>query len=96
MGEDRRLPVQRASPTAGGRSTADRRKRYAFVKAAQAVALAAAAFVLLRVVAPWLVDLHSTPALVLAILLLVAGAFGVCWFAWNLATSFRHRGDDDA
>ncbi len=97
MADDRRLPVRRPAPAGtGARPTAGRRQRYAFVKAAQAVALLAAAFVLLRVVAPWLVDLHSTAALILAAGLLVAGAFGACWFAWNLAASFRHRGDDDA
>ena len=67
-------------------------KRYAFVKAAQAVGLGLLAFVLLRLVGPWLVDLHSTPALILAAALLIAGGFAVIWFAWNLVSSiFRAR-----
>ena len=97
MADDRRLPTRR--PSLAGRrvrSPDARRQRYAFVKAAQTVALLAAVFVLLRVAAPWLVDLHSTPALILAVALLVAGAFGVGWFAWNLATSLRHKGDENA
>ena len=68
-------------------------KRYAFVKAAQGVALLVAAFVLLRVVAPWLVDLHNTPALILAGVLLIGGAFVVGWFAWSFFVPMKPRRD---
>ena len=68
-------------------------KRYAFVKAAQAVGLIVLAFVLLRLVGPWLVDLHSTPALILAAVLLIAGGFVVIWFAWNLVSSLLRSRD---
>ncbi len=67
--------------------------RYVLVKALQAVGLVIAAFVLLRVVGPWLVDLHSTPALILAAVLLIAGAFVIVWFSFNLLSSLRRRRD---
>ena len=67
-------------------------RRYALTKAAQAVGLLILAFVLLRIVGPWLIDLHSTPALILAVVLLAGGAFVIAWFGWDLVTSMRNRG----
>ena len=66
--------------------------RFLFVKAAQALAILTAAFLLLRVVGPWLIDLHNTPALVLAVVLLVGGLFAIAWFAWALAVSLFRKG----
>ena len=66
-------------------------RRYVFVKAAQAFGLLALAFLLLRIVGPWLIDLHSTPALVLAVILLAGGAFLLAWFGWDLVASIRKR-----
>ena len=66
-------------------------RRYAFVKAAQGVGLLIVAFVLLRVVAPWLVDLHNTLALILAAGLLIGGAFAVGWFAWSFFVPAKTR-----
>ncbi len=71
-------------------------KRYAFVKAAQGVALLLAAFVLLRLVAPWLVDLHNTPALILAGVLLIGGAFAAGWFAWSVFVPMKPPRDVSA
>ena len=68
-------------------------RRYAFVKAAQGVGLLVIAFVLLRIVAPWLVDLHNTPALILAAALLIGGAFAVGWFAWRVFAPAPKRRD---
>ena len=66
--------------------------RSAFAKAAQGLALLLAGFLLLRVVGPWLIDLHNTPALILAVVLLVCGLFAIAWFAWSLAVSFFRKG----
>ena len=66
--------------------------RFAFVKALQALALLVAAFLLLRVVGPWLIDLHNTGALILAVVLLVAGLFAIAWFGWALAISLFRKG----
>ena len=63
-----------------------------FAKPAQALALLLAAFLLLRVVGPWLIDLHNTPALILAVVLLVFGLFAIAWFAWALVVSFLRKG----
>ena len=69
-----------------------RRKPFVFRKAVQALGLLLLAFVLLRVVGPWLVDLHDTTALVVAVAVLIAGAALVAWFAWDLISSIRNRG----
>ena len=66
--------------------------RSAFAKAAQALALLLAAFLLLRVIGPWLIDLHNTPALILAVVLLVCGLFAIAWFAWALVAPFFRKG----
>ena len=68
-------------------------KPFVFRKVVQAIGLLVLAFLLLRVVGPWLVDMHSTAALVLAAALLIGGAVLVAWFAWDLITSIRKRGD---
>ena len=67
-------------------------KPFVFRKAMQALGLLALAFLLLRVVGPWLIDMHDTGALVLAALLLVGGTVLVAWFAWDLITSIRKKG----
>jgi hypothetical protein len=84
----RRPPLVVVSPTAATR----RSGRFLFVKAAQALAILAAAFLLLRVVGPWLIDLHNTPALILAVVLLVGGLFALAWATWALAVSLFRKG----
>ncbi len=71
-------------------------KPFVFRKVVQATGLLLLAFLLLRVVGPWLVDLHNTAALVLAAALLIGGAILVAWFAWDLITSVGKRGDTNA
>ena len=74
--------------------TAERRersKRRVFARAGQAAALLVLAFVVLRIVAPWLVDLHDTTALVFAALLVIGLVFLVAWFAWGLVLSVIRR-----
>ena len=84
----RRPPLVVVSPTpAAGRSG-----RFLFVKAAQALAILAAAFLLLRVIGPWLIDLHNTLALILAVVLLVGGLFTLAWSTWALAVSLFRKG----
>ncbi len=67
-------------------------KPFVFRKALQALGLVLLAFLLLRIVGPWLVDMHNTGALVVAAALLVGGALLVAWFAWDLFTSIDRRG----
>ncbi len=81
-------PMSNVSPASGRKLQL---QRYVFVKAAQVIGLLVMAFVLLRVVGPWLIDLHSTPALVLAVVLLAGGAFLFAWFGWDLVASIRRR-----
>ncbi len=71
-------------------------RRYVFIKAAQVAGLLVMIFLLLRIVGPWLIDLHSTPALVLAVVLLAAGVFVIAWFGWDVVSSIRKRGRYDA
>jgi hypothetical protein len=71
-------------------------KPFVFRKVVQAIGLLLLAFLLLRVVGPWLIDMHNTPALILAGALLIGGAVLVAWFAWDLITSIRRRGDRHA
>ncbi len=71
-------------------------KPFVFRKVLQGVGLLVLAFLLLRVVGPWLVDLHNTAALALAAALLVGGGALVAWFAWDFANSVRKRIDRDA
>jgi hypothetical protein len=71
-------------------------KPFVFRKVVQAIGLLVLAFILLRVLGPWLVDLHNTAALVLAAALLIGGAVLVAWFAWDLIISIQRRGDIDA
>ena len=66
-------------------------KPFVFRKAMQALGLFALAFLLLRVVGPWLIDMHNTAALVLAAVLLLGGAVLVAWFAWDLISSIRKK-----
>ena len=67
-------------------------KRFIFRKALQALGLVLLAFVLLRIVGPWLVDMHDDVALAAAIAVLVGGAALVAWFAWHLISSIDKRG----
>ena len=85
---DRRARRVVASPA----RAVPRPRRSVFAKTAQALALVLAAFLLLRVVGPWLIDLHNTPALILAVVLLVFGLFAIAWFAWALVVSFLRKG----
>ena len=66
-------------------------QRYVFAKIAQALGLLVAAFLLLRVIGPWLIDMHYTPALILAAVLLLAGLFAIAWFAWTLFVSITRK-----
>ena len=65
--------------------------RFALAKWLQGAGLAVLALLLLRVVGPWLVDMHSTPALILAALLLIGGVCLVGWFVWSLVSPRRPR-----
>ncbi len=71
-------------------------KPFVFRKVLQAIGLIVLAFVLLRLIGPWLVDMHNTAALILAAVLLIGGAMLVAWFAWDLISSINRRTDDDA
>ena len=71
-------------------------KPFVFRKAVQAIGLIFLAFLLLRIIGPWLVDMHNTVALVVAAALLIGGAVLVAWFAWDLASSIRARGKFNA
>ena len=71
-------------------------KPFLFRKVVQAIGLLGLAFVLLRLVGPWLVDMHNTAALVLAAVLLIGGAILLAWFAWDLISSINRRTDDHA
>ena len=70
-------------------------RRYVFKTAAQVAGLILVAFVLLRIVGPWLIDLHNTAALILAAALLLAGAFLVAWFVWSLTCDIKTRSGRD-
>ena len=67
-------------------------KPFVFRKLAQGAGLLVLAFILLRLVGPWLVDMHDTGALVGAVVLLLGGAGLLAWFAWDLVTSIRRGG----
>ncbi len=71
-------------------------KPFVFRKIAQAIGLLLLAFVLLRLVGPWLIDMHDTAALILAAILLTGGAILLAWFAWDLISSLNGRTDDHA
>ncbi len=71
-------------------------KPFVFRKVVQSIGLTVLAFVLLRLVGPWLVDMHNTAALILAAALLIGGAVLVAWFAWDLISSINRRTDDHA
>ncbi len=71
-------------------------KPFVFRKVVQSIGLTVLAFVLLRLVGPWLVDMHNTAALILAAALLIGGAILVAWFAWDLISSINRRTDDHA
>ena len=87
---DRRLPTVRT--TDAGRER--RAKRTVFVRAAQALGLMVLTFVVFRIVAPWLIDLHDTTALIAAVVLIVGVVFVIAWFAWGLVQSIRKRSRD--
>ena len=61
------------------------------IKVLQAAALLLISFVLLRVVGPWLVDLHKTSALILAAALLIGEMCLVGWFLWSVVAPRRPR-----
>ena len=67
-------------------------RSFTFRKVIEAIGLVVLAFILLRIVGPWLVDLHNNAALVLAAALLIGGAVLVVWFVWDLISSTRKRG----
>ena len=71
-------------------------KPHVFVKTAQVAAFLAVAFLVFRIVAPWLVNLHDTPALILAIALIVAFIFALAWFVWDLIIIVVRGGRDHA